>query len=120
MTAAEVTVFCQHKNHTDRRATICVLRRNVSGWDESPESATRIRMASGGSPERSIPAPCFEIMNPGTPTGYLKWMFRCPINPKHNVQVRQKKLNRALDAFAAAGESDVSLQLLAASLALLD
>jgi hypothetical protein len=117
---AEITVFCQHKSHADRRAIIRTLRQVPGGWDEAPDTSTRVKMASGRSTERSIPAPSFQIMDPGKATGYLRWSFECPINRKHNVQVRQKKLNKALDVFAEAGESQVSLRLLAASLQLLD
>lgn len=109
----EVTIYCQHRNHSDRRATICTLRQVLGGWDEAP-ATTHLKMASGDSGERSIPAPCFEIMDPGTSGGYLKWLFHCPIDRRHNVQVRQSKLNPVLDVLAGAGVSEVSLQGLAA------
>ncbi len=116
----EIVIFCQHKSHAERRATICTLKKVPGGWDESADTSSRIRMASGGSTARSVPPVSFQIMDPGKDTGYLRWSFECSINSKHNVQVRQQKLNKALDAFAAGGESQVSLPLLAASLRLLD
>jgi hypothetical protein len=115
--AQRISLFCRHNSHADRRAAIMTMVRDHTGrWDEAPDISHRLKMASGRAPrERSLPAPSFRIVEHNGER-YLLWSFVCDLDSRHNLEVRQSKLDAALDTLAGAGVSEASLPLLAATL----
>jgi hypothetical protein len=113
----DIRIYCARDSHAPRVAEVWKLRRLPSGeWGDVPEQAHALKMASGDSTSRSLVETPFQIMGDGSGHRWARWDFRCHIDERHNVQVRQEKLFSALDSVVEAGESEVSLLALAAIL----
>lgn len=112
---SRIQIYCD--GHGKRRVNITTLRRDArGGWDEAHDVWAKLKMDRSGSGERWVAAPCFRVMEDADGTRYLHWSFQCSLDRRHNVRVRQRKLNSALDALVEDGASEISLRALAASL----
>ena len=112
----EVRIYCDHDDHAPRESEIVTLQRVPGGWAEVPGKSYALRMASGNSSQRWVPATPFQIMQDTEGNRWARWDLRCHLDERHNVQLRQEKLFPRLDKVADAGMFELPLRLLGASL----